>query len=470
MNRSPVFINDIPGLPISYLDLEKTQNNVFFVGSSASDNGDTTSYGRSPNSPFSTIDYARSQCENNKGDTIYVLPGHSENAISLTGNRTNVKIIGLGVGSNRPTMNFSATNNTITISANNVTIENVLFLSGIDSITKKITLSGDNCILKNCEFKDITDIESIMDILITGNNCKVLNCFKNGYLSGNANNSFITLNGASNTEIKGNRLLTKVVTTVIDMITVASVNTQIEENFFLVSGTTDLSKNIVDTITGSTYSVKNCFDVGAGSMFSGNDLGIGIDDLSTLAGYHTVPSGDSVANLLLRDIAGNKTDTIAGNSTYSKLIQMASNFNYKNPRFLNVSADMSSATWNTVATHEVFTVSGLVKMTILVVIASDITDGASGGTVEFGDEDDTDKYIATTTGTDLDQYDIWHDATPDSKSELISDAIKDIVVYVGDIGYEIGVGALTGGTIDFFCIWEPIKSNGSVVAGDGSAL
>lgn len=42
-----------------------------------------------------------------------------------------------------------------------------------------------------------------------------------------------------------------------------------------------------------------------------------LNQLAVLIGYHTVPSADAVTNAQLRDVAGNKSDTVAGTSLVS---------------------------------------------------------------------------------------------------------------------------------------------------------
>lgn len=74
------------------------------------------------NAPFATLQYAVSRCVHGRGDIIFVKPNHDElisvatanleggavtaNALSLY--KSNVAIIGLGTGTNRPTLTFTA--------------------------------------------------------------------------------------------------------------------------------------------------------------------------------------------------------------------------------------------------------------------------------------------------------------------------------------------------------------------------
>jgi hypothetical protein len=72
-------------------------------------------------SPFATLNYAITQCVANRGDIIFIKPGHAESIASQprsTSTLPALQIVGLGVGSNRPTFTFTTANTaTIPVSA-----------------------------------------------------------------------------------------------------------------------------------------------------------------------------------------------------------------------------------------------------------------------------------------------------------------------------------------------------------------
>ena len=81
--------------------------------------------------PFATIDYAIGKCTANHGDVIYVLPGHAETlatAGAITADIAGISIIGLGNGTLKPKLTLSATGSTIAISADNVTIKDIIII------------------------------------------------------------------------------------------------------------------------------------------------------------------------------------------------------------------------------------------------------------------------------------------------------------------------------------------------------
>lgn len=147
------------------------------------------------------------------------------------------------------------------------------------------------------------------------------------------------------------------------------------------------------------------------------------------------------------------------------------------PNYITVTADMTSATWNTQATHEIATVTGMVAMTVIPQVTSTLTDAADGSSIQLGIEGTTNALIASTGaagagGNTLETNEFWVDATPADK--VFSGANWDVLSFaVGgglDVGYEITGAALTGGTIIFHIWWTPLDATGAVTAGAGGSL
>jgi hypothetical protein len=149
---------------------------------------------------------------------------------------------------------------------------------------------------------------------------------------------------------------------------------------------------------------------------------------------------------------------------------------YGTPNYLMVTADMTSATWNTVASHEVFTCTGAAKVYTWVICTDTLTDAADAATIQYGNETATDAIIATTNaagagGDTISTGEIWADATPtETYGDPDSLILQHMVIGGLDIGYEIAGEALTGGSLDFHCVWYPMDSTGNVVVGAGGAL
>jgi hypothetical protein len=118
----------------------------------------------------------------------------------------------------------------------------------------------------------------------------------------------------------------------------------------------------------------------------------------------------------------------------------------------------AAATTGAVASHALFTVTGVVDVTLFAVVGTDVV---GSGTIEVGTALSTAGLLAQVAGTALDANEIWHDGTPDSSLELDSVLTKKIITQ--SIAYKIATDTLTGGTIKFYLSWTPISSDGNVV-------
>lgn len=89
---------------------------------------------------FSTVTLALAQVVADRGDTIYILPGHAEDiagAAAITVSKAGVRIVGLGTGRKRPTFTWKT------------------------STAAQIVISGANSSFENCIF-DFTDISAVV--------------------------------------------------------------------------------------------------------------------------------------------------------------------------------------------------------------------------------------------------------------------------------------------------------------------
>jgi len=140
-----------------------------------------------------------------------------------------------------------------------------------------------------------------------------------------------------------------------------------------------------------------------------------------------------------------------------------------NPNHIAVSADLSATTWKTAASHEVFTVTGLVRLRMWIECTETVTsDGAA--TIQFGTEAATDAIIGSTDATALAANDLWYDTSPATVLDTYANTVLDYIVTGLDIGYEIGTAATTNGTLVFHCVWDALNSTGNVAPGAGGAM
>jgi hypothetical protein len=137
--------------------------------------------------------------------------------------------------------------------------------------------------------------------------------------------------------------------------------------------------------------------------------------------------------------------------------------------YVQVPIDFTSATWNTVATHEVLTITGLVRMQIIPEVITSLTGGA-GALISLGFETGVTGLIGATVVTAFTNTLIMLNATPADTFSFTS--VFDKAVSASDFGFGVSVNPLTGGTMKFHCYWEPINQTtpGNVVAGLGGVL
>ena len=146
------------------------------------------------------------------------------------------------------------------------------------------------------------------------------------------------------------------------------------------------------------------------------------------------------------------------------------------PNYIAVTADLSSATWNTVASHEVLTVTGTVRVRVVIECTETLADAADGASIQMGVEGATTAWIGSTGaagagGNTIAAGEIWCDTSPaDTNGNTGTLALDKIIGGGLDVGYEITGAALTNGTLVFHCWWVPISSDGAVIAGAGGSL
>ena len=142
----------IRGMPI----LNSYGGNIFWVDSGSGSNTNDGTHVR----PYATLDYAVGKCTANNGDLILVKAGHTETVTAAGGldlDVAGITIIGLGNGSDRPTVNFTtAVGADMDVDADNITISNFLFTGGIDALTGPIDINAADFTMLDCETKDVT--------------------------------------------------------------------------------------------------------------------------------------------------------------------------------------------------------------------------------------------------------------------------------------------------------------------------
>lgn len=142
------------GVPVTPASVPATSGKVFFVHSSGS-NGNS---GKDTAHPLATVAAAIAKCTADKGDTVLVMPGHTETltaAAAIAVNVSGVRIVGLGTGRNRPVFNYTtAVGASFDVTAANALLVNLVFKPlGIDNVTAAVNVQAADCIIRACEFE-----------------------------------------------------------------------------------------------------------------------------------------------------------------------------------------------------------------------------------------------------------------------------------------------------------------------------
>lgn len=204
--------------------------------------------------PYATIDYAIGKCTASRGDTIVVMPGHTETVTAAGGialDVAGVNIIGIGEGSIRPTVNFTtATTASFLVTAANCTVKNILFTGGVDALANPIHIQAADVTLDGCEWRDVTG--QATDVILTtaaANRLKVVNHRHDGATAAGGA-SAIALVGGDRIRIENCRFDGNFSVGVIDIRTTATTDLEVTNVWARTRNAADIF--LVDTITAST--------------------------------------------------------------------------------------------------------------------------------------------------------------------------------------------------------------------------
>ena len=331
-DRTSLFYNRMAGGQFAIEDMGKSTGNRWFVDSNNTTDGkDDAGYGLSPDTPFLTWDYAIGAASINNGDIIYLMENHAETLTSAGAvaiDRAGITTIGLGAGDDRPTFTFTSTDNSasVLITGANTIIKNIVGICGDDGLTNPFHVQAANCEL-DIEWQDASaTVEAAAAIVGTDAADNITIKLKYaGFTGGSGCTNAILLDGSVGARIN------------IDFYGLASTavvrfnDTAVEDvnvfGYMYNYGTTDYTKSVVDSATGSKWFAA-FYDGGAGTFVSGGSGdALAAGDLSvistavvtTIPGLHAVPTKSATTDVYMRDVIGKKDedalDDVAANKT-----------------------------------------------------------------------------------------------------------------------------------------------------------
>jgi len=162
-------------------DYQEHPGDLWFVDSTHTRAVNAVGVGRDPDHPFATIHYANTQATDNNGDVIYVAPGHTETiatAGAITLDKKGLKVIGLGIGDDRPTLTWTAVDATLAIDDCDILMKNFKFVQGIDAIVVMVDVNGDDITLEDIEWPEPAAAQAVSFVDVDGGGANACDNFK----------------------------------------------------------------------------------------------------------------------------------------------------------------------------------------------------------------------------------------------------------------------------------------------------
>ena len=217
--------------------------------------------------PFSTIDGAIGKCTANRGDVIYVMPGHVETltaASDVDFDVAGVRCIGLGHGSKMARFDYTNAAGDVTIDADDVAIINMNFHANVTSITIGLSVlaGATDSLVQDCLFDvETTTTDEFLIGINYGVGCdgfKVIDTKMDMGLGGAATG--IKLVGATaGGDIKGCTIVGDYSQANIAGITTASTEIYVDNCILLQGGPGGVGAvEVMEMLTGTTGVVRRC--------------------------------------------------------------------------------------------------------------------------------------------------------------------------------------------------------------------
>lgn len=257
--------------------LSRHYGSVWYVDSTKTSGGNN---GTSWSDAFTTLQAAINAAA--VDDTIMVAPLHAENvgsASAITVNKAGVSIVGLGQGHRRPTFTWSATGGTIVVSANDVSINNIVCTCSVDEVVSMWSVTGARVTFDKVDYKETASAQAIQFLVTTAaaDYFTLRNCYHVQLTASAGNGKWIELVGIDGGVIECNTfrlvLSNNAASCTISMST-ACLGTVVRHNTIVQTGGTNQVSAIlcVDSSTGIMVH-DNRVACGSTALAGGVDVG-----------------------------------------------------------------------------------------------------------------------------------------------------------------------------------------------------
>jgi hypothetical protein len=243
----------------------------------------------SPGGFHTTINAAIGACRSNRGDTVYVLPGHTESVssadyLSGLGTKTGITVQGIGYGANRPTLTWTTAGSTLLFDAAGFVMRNFnLFLAGAHAAGTALTVAAPiSFTASGCELTDSDifwgfDADQIVTIGITTTAAATKLKFNRNYCFAETaavpTTTFLRITGCDQMEIDKTMIIgagSTVAIGPVQQLTTGSKGMRVTNSTFI--NTLASSTHSFTAIAGCTGIVDNC---AFGVLAAGNGLTTG---------------------------------------------------------------------------------------------------------------------------------------------------------------------------------------------------
>lgn len=262
---------------------------VVFVGTSAILAGLGQTGEAIASRSYTTTNAAINSCVSGRGDWVYWLPGYTESitgadAWSNLGTKTDVTLCGLGHGTNRAAITWTAATSTVLMDAANFRILNArLFLAGPHAagtavtVAAPITASAAGWEISDCQVFWGFDADQIVTIGITTTAAADSGKFNRNYCYAETaavpTTTFLRLTGTDYLEIDGTMIIgpgSTVAIGPVQQLTTASLGVKVTNSIF--QNTLALSTHSFTAIAGCTGIMDKC---SLGVLAAGNGITTG---------------------------------------------------------------------------------------------------------------------------------------------------------------------------------------------------
>jgi hypothetical protein len=244
--REPKFSQELVNL------IERTTGSIFYVDSV---DGSASNTGKASDEALITLDAAIGKCTASKGDIIVLMPKHAETisaASAIDFDVVGITVIGLGEGTDRPTITLDNTAATIVIDAANTKIKNVHFINTVDALVVAFDVNAAHFTIESCIFDDATAAEQTIVWFICDANADyftVRDCTHHGSDTAGST-AWITLNGNDHVVIEGCTSHGDFSAANIRVVTAACTDLLITKNHLENANAVDVCIELYSAVTG----------------------------------------------------------------------------------------------------------------------------------------------------------------------------------------------------------------------------